>query len=319
MSQVNSNKKVLRSRSRSQSRSPGRALKKKPVRTENQIKKLQKKDHFNGTIDTLYKNHKNLKKLQEKYSKVNPAHQLNFTKGDESRVLTRKELNAAEADFCKQLLGLKKLYMEGTKHSKTPILPTSFKAAYTPAKVGQIFVSFLSEVNKKKPNFGLAPNTEGTAFLPKSNLLDLLPRAKEGFMLKNSLTLLLYIYSTVNELKSKLPSEGQKNIPDERMNFIFGKLPALYYQESGEDKQLMTNSGHNMTTYDVVSGKNPKFNPNKIENYYFRSIQSINIYQVEDLSAKDVDLLKKHKDELLSEFYIIEKANILLKKIKGQK
>jgi len=209
--------------------------------------------------------------------------------------------------------------MEGTKHSKTPILPTSFKAAYTPAKVGPIFVSFLSEVNKKKPNFGLAPNTEGTAFLPKSNLLDLLPRAKEGFMLKNSLTLLLYIYATVNELKSKLPSEGQKNIPDERMNFIFGKLPALYYQQSGEDKQLMINSGHNMTTYDVVSGKNPKFNSNKIENYYFRSIQSINIYQVEDLSTKDVDLLKKQKDELLAEFYIIEKANILLKKIKGQK
>ncbi len=162
----------------------------------------------------------------------------------------------------------------------------------------------------------MIPNADGTAFLPNTKLLDALPRAREGFFLKNSTTLFMYIYSSVNHLKSKEASEGQKNIPDDRMNTVFGKNIALYYQEPGEDKVLMSKSGQNLSTYDVVSGKNTKFNSEKIENYYFQSLQSLNIYKEEDLTAKDRQSLASPalRKELLAEYEIIERANELLKK-----
>ena len=310
-------KKVNRSRSRSQSRSPARQLKQKPVKTETQLKKQVKKDYFNKEIDSLNKESRFLQKLTEKYARVKPSHQLVFTKGDETRILTRQELNNAWSEYGKKQTGLKKLYIEGTKHSRVQILPASFKAAYIPIKVGPVFTAFLSaDSSKRSPNFGLVPNADGTAFLPNTKLLDSLPRAREGYFLKNSITLFMYIYSSVNHLKSKEASEGQKNIPDDRMNIVFGNNIALYYQEPGKDKVLMTKSGQSLSTYDVVSGKNSKFNPKKIENYYFQSLQSLNIYNEEDLTAKDrQNLLSENiRKELLAEYKIIERANELLKK-----
>ena len=314
-----SNKKVMRSRSRSQSRSPMRQVKQKPALTENQMKKKLKKETFNLTIDELHKQRKHLKKLNDKYSRAKPSHHLKFTKGEEQRILTRKELAAADAEFDKKLLSLKKLYLEGTKNSKTPTLPEAFKAAFTPVKVGPVFTSFLSAgPDKKLPNFGLVPNEDGTAFLPKSSLLDRLPRAREGYVLKNSLTLLLYIYSHVNDLKSKTPKEGQKNIMNDFLNRIFGQMPSLYLQLEDEEKIINTTK---TTTFDVVSAKNIKFNPTKIENYYFQSILSLNVYSDKDLNVKDRDVLAtpKLRNELLAEYKMIEAANKLLKKQRATK
>ncbi len=310
-------KKVMRSRSRSQSRSPAKQLRHKPVKTETQMKKQIKKDFFNKEIDLLNKESKHLQKLTERYAKVKPSHQLVFTKGEESRTLTRQELTNAWSEHNRKITGLKKLYIEGTKHSRVQILPSSFKAAYCPSKVGPVFTSFFApDSSKKLPNFGMAPNADGTAFIPNSKLLDSLPRAKEGYLLKNSITLLMYIYASVNHLKSTETSEGQKNIPDERMNTVFGKNIALYYQEPGSEKVLMSKSGQNLSTYDVVSGKNSKFNSDKIENYYFQSLQSLNIYNDADLTPKDRQNLSNPsiRKELLAEYEIIEKANNLLKK-----
>lgn len=314
-----SNKKIQRSRSRSQSRSPSRLVKPKPIKTKNQLIKQQKKENYNKTIDDLLKQKKQLDKLKDKFSRTKPAHHLVFTKGDETRILTRRELAAASADYDKRFLSLKKLYLEGTKHTKEQPLPESFKAAFLPVKVGPVFISFLAaDANKRLPQFGQAPNADGSGFQPKSSLLDLLPRAKEGYVLKNSLTLLLYIYATVNDLKSKVIKEGQKNIPDERMNYIFGQIPSLYYQEAGEDKILMSKTGRKISTYDVIAQKNSEFNPAKIENYYFQSIQSLNIYEPLDLTPKETELLKspKLRNEMLAEFKIIKMANDLLKKSK---
>jgi hypothetical protein len=310
------NKKILHSRSRSQSRSPKKLLKKKQLKTESQMRKQEKKNFYNREVDTLAKQQKYLNKLTEKYAKVKPSHQLVFSKIDDTRVFTRQELAAAQSEYNKKLLGLKKLYIEGTKHSRVSILPNSFKAAYTPIKVGPVFVDFLSPDGKNLPNFGLLPNDEGSDWIKGSSLLDALPRAREGFFLKNSLTLLMYIYAVTNNLKSKVQSEGQKNIPDDRMNRVFGKSNALYYHEPGQSKVLMTTAGKKLSTYDVVSGKNNEFNPSKIENYYFQSIQSLNIYENADLSKSDLEKLSddKIRNQMLKEFFIIEKANKLLKK-----
>jgi hypothetical protein len=125
----------------------------------------------------------------------------------------------------------------------------------------------------------------------------------------------MYIYAAENNLKSKVASEGQKNIPDDRMNKVFGKTPSLYYHEAGQDKILMTKHGKKLSTYDVVSGKNTEFNASKIQNYYFQSIQSLNIYETADLTKSDLSVLNDAavRKDLLREFYIIEKANKLLK------
>jgi hypothetical protein len=46
---------------------------------------------------------------------------------------------------------------------------------------------FLSTDGKFSPNFGAVPNENGTDWIAKSNLLDVLPRAREGFLLKKSI------------------------------------------------------------------------------------------------------------------------------------
>jgi len=68
MSQNSSTKKVMRSRSRSQSRSPQRLEKVKTPKTESQLKKQLKKDTFNKEIDELYKQRRELKKLNETFT-----------------------------------------------------------------------------------------------------------------------------------------------------------------------------------------------------------------------------------------------------------
>jgi hypothetical protein len=105
------------------------------------------------------------------------------------------------------------------------------------------------------------------------------------------------------------------------MDFVFGSLHSLYYQQAGKEKILMSKSGQKLSTYAVVSGKNTKFNPEKIENYYFQAIQSLNIYEVADLTKKDSDNLLSPtlRAELLAEYSVIETANNLLKKPAAKK
>lgn len=325
-SQQGSTKKVLRAHSRSNSprHASPRVVKKKPVKTANQLLKIQKKETFNKELDTLLKDHKNLIKLHERFRIAKAAHDLTLTKNGETRVYTRAELAEADKEFDRKIPHLKKLYVEGSKNKKTTMLPTSFKSPYAPVKVGTVFTTFLGpDAQKKLPNFGLVPSgnhEDGfNSFIAKSNLLDKLPRAKEGYMLKNSLTLLMYIYFKVNSLKSTKKSEGHLNIPDERMNNAFGLIPALYYQEANQPKILMTKSGKKLETYAVVAGKNTLFNPERIENFYFKAIQSLNIYEEKDLAPKDSEKLldDKLRQELLEEYYLIEAANDLLKPSKS--
>lgn len=312
--QTGSVKKVMRARSRSQSRSPIRKIKQKQPKSSNQIIKLQKKENFNKEIDLVFKQQKQIKKLSNRFEKAKTSHNLTFQKNGETRTLTRLELSNMEQELDKKNAVLKKLYLEGTKHTKSPNLPESFKAAYQPVKLGPVFIQLLGpDAKKKLPNFGGL--VENDAFVPDSNLLDSLPRAREGLVLKTSVTLLMYIYCTVNNLKSKEQSKGQINIPDDRMNNVFGKLNSLYYQEAGSPKTI---NNKKLSTYAVVSGKNTDFNPEKIENYYFQAIQSLNIYEAKDLAEADAKSLKNDKlrAELLEEFYLIKAANNLHKKNK---
>ncbi len=316
-------KKVLRSRSRSRSRSPSpvRVLaKQKPVKTQNQIIKAEKRTKFNREVDDIIKDAKHLIRLSERYGSAKRGHELVFNKNGEERTLTVDELNEARTEYFKKLQTLKKLNVECSKNTRASLKPLSFKAAYTPSKVSNIFVTFFGPDKKKRmPYFGEQPNSDGTGFVAKSNLLDLLPRVREGYLLKNSLTLMINIYNAVNDLKSKEPREGQKNIPDERMNTVFGEMDALYYQDATDSpKILMTKSGKKLSTYAVVAGKNARFNPSKIENYYFQSILSLNVYDESDLSKEDISKLTDatFRQELLREFEMIERAKKLLTNLK---
>lgn len=325
-SQQGSTKKVLRAHSRSNSprNTVTRTVKRETTKTPNQLLKLKKKETYNKELDTLLKDHKNLIKMHKRFDKAKASHDLSLTKNGETRTYTRHELAEADKEFERKIPHLKKLYIEGSKNKKTTMLPTSFKSAYAPVKVGSVFTTFFGpDAKKKLPNIGLVPSGSFeagfTEFLANSNLLDKLPRVKEGFMLKNSLTLLMYIYFSVNALKSTEKAKGHLNIPDDRMNNAFGTVSALYYQEANQPKILMTKSGNDLHTYAVVSGKNTSFNPEKIENFYFKAIQSLNIYEEKDLPVKDAKKLLDDdlRQELLQEYYLIEAANNLLKKNKS--
>lgn len=336
MSQV-SEKKVLRSRSprsRSASRSPRRTpsrdltstsreqsvgtRKSKRTKTANQLLKEQKLKEFDAMIDYLVKIDKQLDKLGDR--KLKPSHRLVFPKkDDEPRFLHIHEITAMKEEKRKVIQNLKKLHREGIKNRRTQMIPTTFRAHFTPIKAGPAIIEFLGSmtINGKKvmPTLGGIPDPKTNTITPKTNLLDVLPRAREGYFLRNSLTLLMIIYSLVNDLKSKAAKEGHQNIPDARMNKVFGEQTALYYQEGKSPKVLMKKSGKDMTTYEVVSNKNESFNANKIENYFFQSILSLNFYKPADLDTNSIKTLSDEnvKLELLEEFKTLELVNKILK------
>ena len=316
-------KRVQRSRSRSRSHSPVRmsSMTNSPrfdagaQKTSN--KKVEKKREFDRDVNDLIKQYTAMIKLHEKYANTKSSHQLVFGEGDETRILTRPEVSSADAEFKRNLLALKKKCADMSKHSRTKLHPNEFKGPFNPVKVGLVFTSLFTN---KKAKFGFAPNADGTGF-SNTNLMDDLPMAKNGYLLLNSVRLLMYIYTNANDMKSKEPKKGQINIPDNLFNEIFGKLPALYYDEPNEsnknknNKVLMDNSGHEMTTYDVISNKIPKFNRNEIANYFLNSLVSLNVYTNDDLSDKDSKFLsnENNRAKLLREYEIIESANKLYK------
>jgi hypothetical protein len=311
-------KRVLRSRSpRSRSVSPRISrdpdtAKGKKVKSKNQLLKQQKLKEFDAYIDDLTKKHKQYQKLCER--KIKTSHHLVLKKDDELHYLVQDEITAMGDEYRKLLQHGKKLHRDGIKNRREKIVPTDFKSHYTPIRVGQVFVDFFNTLTlngkKMSPNFGATPDPKTGTWMPNSNLLDSLPRVRQGLLLKNSLTLLMNIYPKVNDLKSKTPKEGQKNIPDARMNKVFGDQPALYF----ENRTLMKHSGQSLSTYDMLSRKHSAFDRSKIQNYFFQSILSLNTYKPVDLESKDITDLSDEgvREELIEEFMIIKLANDLL-------
>ena len=174
--------------------------------------------------------------------------------------------------------------------------PEDFRLTYTPVYAGDALLYFLSAA---PGNFGpLDPQTTVNTGQPGSDLMDSLPLARQGYLLRNSITALSFIYAHANNLFT--PEDPQNVRSDALMNTAFnGIIPATFYMYRGDngrlEKLLMTDAVNQgiisgpMTTYQVIEniyppgtlnrqGEDTGFRSDRFKSYYFQNIAALNYY-----------------------------------------
>lgn len=170
--------------------------------------------------------------------------------------------------------------------------PESLKGIYAPIHLGVPFIYF---INNAKMNIH-----HGNKII---NLIDLFPMLKSGYALKNTLTLLMYSYSNINELR-----QGQFVKTDEIMNKAFNSdIPAQYFIGPNNSKMLMDEAigkgliSQSLNTFESVKLRNANFNCNEFKNYFIQCFQMFNVTKLTD----DVLENKEFTDELCREYELI--------------
>ena len=155
---------------------------------------------------------------------------------EDGEVVTKKfteaNLRAAANEFSKEIMELKKFHAEAKKKKKKPrdnSQQENLTGTYTPLYTDEVLQKFLTTAkNSQSSGFGdVSPLRVGTKGYKPNLLVNHLKIAGDGYMVRNTLTLLCYIYLYVNNLQD----ENTKSIicADAHMNEVFGNLPAGHY------------------------------------------------------------------------------------------
>jgi len=217
----------------------------------------------------------------------------------------RKHLRSAQAKFNKNILQLKNYLRVSKKKTRDPVKPESLSGTYTPVYAGDALRAFFTAA---PGNFGpLGPKEAVATQQPGALLMDSLPMASQGYLLRNTSTMLFYIYAHANQLQAE--DNAQYARSDEVMMQAFGgDIPASWLSYRGVDtkpvKVSMTDAINQgivqqpMNTYQVISNLYPPgtmnnrtppqdvgFRPERFNTYYYQNIAAANYYSKAALSA----------------------------------
>jgi hypothetical protein len=215
----------------------------------------------------------------------------------------RKHLRSANAQFAKALLGLKNYLRVSRKKTREPVNPAKFSGTYTPVYAGEALRTFFTAAPQ---NFGpLHPLTAARTQVAGDALMGSLPMVAQGYLLRNTSTMLFYIYAHAQQLQDQ--NNAQYARSDAVMTQAFGgAIPAAFYSYAGADGKIakvtmaqavqagLITAG--MNTYQVISalyppgtrnqkGEDVGFRPDRFNTYYFQNIAAANYYSKAALAA----------------------------------
>ena len=204
----------------------------------------------------------------------------------------RKHLRSANAKFSKTILLLKNYLRVSKKKQREPVRPESFSGTYTPVYAGDALRSFFTA---QPANFGpVGPKNAAATQNPGAALMDSLPMVAQGYLLRNTSTMLFYIYAHANNLQAADNAQFARS--DQVMMDAFGgQIPAAFYSYKGADgktakvsmaqavQQGLINGA--MNTYDVIRASYPTFDPARFNTYYYQNIAAANYYSKAALAA----------------------------------
>lgn len=204
---------------------------------------------------------------------------------------------------------------------------------YTPVYLGDCLCKLFTNTDK----FGSVDPIDNITNIFSTKLMDFLPCVKAGFVLRNSLTMLLFIYFKNNDLQEE---NKQYSHFDDFCNKIFIEMDAEFYSDTNHSKMLMSEAIEReiikvpLSTQDVIRLKRPEFNqddtPMKIRdeniiyqkcfpNYYLQLLISHNCYSKNDLiRLNKIEILNALNDETMQE-QMIQEHNIILDVLKKWK
>ena len=207
--------------------------------------------------------------------------------------LDKKKLRTANTNFGRQLVSLGRYFTMSKKKPREKVRPDSFKGTYTPVYAGDALVEFFSRDPKR---FGSVDVAGGTN--TGGNIMDQLPLAKAGYLLRNTITMLFYIYAHNNNLQD--PENAQIAKSDDYMTAAFGgNIAATFYSSRGSDGKIskipMDQAVRDglidgpWNTYEVISdlypagtrnkkGQDVAFNKDRFNTYYYQNIAAANYY-----------------------------------------
>lgn len=244
-----------------------------------------------------------LMKLNAAVNSLEKGHVLRFWITEtEFHDFTKKDLRTCEAKFGKEEVELHN-YLKVSKKKNNPRSgPESLKATYTPIFAGPALTTFFTKGGK---NFGpvhpLAWKKNGTF---GQSLMEALPYASQGYLLRNTCTMLFFIYAHAQELQE--PENAQFTHFDAVMTEAFARQPAVYYADKN-GKMLMQKAIaqkltlKELTTEEVIRLKRPEFNGDRtpiiktddpakqiyrksFNNYFFQCLASNNYYSKANLA-----------------------------------
>lgn len=198
----------------------------------------------------------------------------------------RKHLRSANAKFAKALLQLKEYLRVSRKKTREPARPESFRGTYAPVFAGEALRAFFNEAN----NFGtINPGRDGDP-----SLISNLRMATQGYLLRNTSTMLFYIYAHANNLQAQ--DNAQYATSDQvMMNAFGGQIAAAFFSYKDDNKtvkipmDVAVQQGiiqAPLNTYDVVRSTHPNFNPARFNTYFYQNIAASNYYSKSALAAE---------------------------------
>lgn len=254
---------------------------------------------FNDILRRLASRHQNLMILYATMG--NPSAKgldAELEENGEKDTLTMKEVKAANAAYVAELMDLKNYMRVSKKKQRTVVDPSSFTGTYIPAYAGEALRYFYNQ-----GDFGpLDPSQPESS----KKLMDSLPFVKKGYLLRNAVTMLFYIYIYTNKLQ--VPGQGQFTKPDAVFKAAFnGKLPATFYSRkdaNGEQIKMLMDRAvleedagglglkKPMNTFAVITAglsentKNSEknvFTSEKLNVYFYQSIAALNYLSKKNL------------------------------------
>lgn len=218
--------------------------------------------------------------------------------------ITKKVLRYFKNQISHEILNLKN-YLK-TQRIKRPIDPSSFSGIYSPVVTGEALKEFFQNVE----GFGLLDPTSSTLSNNKY-LMDELPFARKGYVLRNTITMLFYIYMHNNNLQDPLNSQYGKF--DQHLERCFGESSSFaavfnVSKDANENttKELMKVASlkPNFTpknTFEVIKSVHSDFDTKKFKMYFFQNISALNYYPksyIESISSSNCeDFIKAYSEE----------------------
>lgn len=208
-------------------------------------------------------------------------------------IFNRKHLRSAHAKFSKGILSLKNYLRVSKKKTKDPVKPESFSGTYTPVFAGPALTAFFTHSPR---NFGpLHPLEDYKTGKAGDALMTHLPMVSQGYLLRNTSTMLFYIYAHANGLQDT--DNAQYARSDDVMTAIFGgDIPAAFYAFKGDDGkpakipmakavELGWVEKPGINTYGVIRTTRDDFDPDRFNTYFYQNMAAANYYSKAALAA----------------------------------
>jgi len=199
--------------------------------------------------------------------------------------LNNKHMRSIKAWLTQYIMDDKKVFRDAKKKKRANSDPSSLRGTFSPVYAGEALRAFF---NNNPGGFGPA-NPEEAARTQEAGeaLMDKLPLIKEGLALRNSITILYYLYVRANGLQMEDNASFTK-VDDHWRQCFGGNIPATFFllpsEEDGSKppKILMTQAVKDkltpkpLNTFDAMRRVLPDFNPEEFNACFFQNIAAAN-------------------------------------------